>query len=1318
MKATIWLILILFLALLARIYNIMHGLGAHPDERHIVMTAMRLNLDNMNPGTFAYGSLPFYFLWAFSGVLSSISDYYKTYDGFFLIGRSISAIFGTATVFITYLLGKAVYQKKSVGVLAAFLLAANVFHLQLSRFTTVDVMLTAFTMLALLWMVQLSSSGSLWKAAGVGMAIGLAVATKLSALYLLLPLVAAFLIYAYTNKKWLDKKTFMAACLSLAAIPLTLLVAQPYMFFDFSTYLANNLEQINMVRGEWRPPYTIQYENTLPYLYHLEQMFFYTMGPPLAIACLVGLMLALVKLFRQPFSSQTILLLLVLPVFILVAGSQVKFPRYLLPLYPVLFIFAAFLFTRIAESLKVLGNPVRAWLPTFIVLVWTLIYSLGFIHIYSHDHVYRIASKWMFEKIEAGSKILQVHHWDDMLPLHLPGQDPRQYSFTGPDFELPMYAQDTKEKFEDISEKLATGDYVVFPTARLYGALFRAPQEFPYSTAFFKLLFNNHLGYELVQTFKIRPQLGPIVFDNDLADESLTVYDHPKVVIFKNVHNMPANEIADRIFSHETFAPLPDRKWIMSKNVGQEFSYREKSFLPEFTFLKIILWFFCLQVLSLVVLPLLRLVLPNSPDGGYGISKVIGFLLLGYFSWLIPHLGIAPFGRSTVWLVFLLLVLAGLLVFINKPHFSKAAFSRVKKHIIPVEVLFLGGAALFLLIRAYHPEIFWGEKTMNLSFLNYLIRLDYPPPEDPWAAGNIMGYYYLSTHFFASMHHLTGIESGVGYNVSIATIAGLLMAACYSAIMWFTHRRGWAFAGAAAVTLLSNPEVLNLVLFSERKVDWHLFWASARLFTAPAINEYPLWTLLFADLHAHLITYPFVVALLVIGSRFIEKGGNSLNGPNITNRVLFGFLLGCLFALNSWDAVSFSLITALLLLSPIFCMDWSLENRAHRFWKVTGTSFVNGAILSIVALLSILPFLLTSNSTSRLHWGWVHGEFDEGNQLFRHFGHWLIILVSAMLIMIFRNYTALQRNNRYWPLLRAICWAAIPFALGAWSYSSSAKDLPWGVLTVASSMLALSSLACWRSEASVQVRLTGVFLTAAGLIITFTQLLFLMDRMNTIFKFYNIVWFLLGITAMGAMPYLTKQLWQKPAGVFNTFLTRSWLVLIFGGLLVGALGFIINVLITVNYQRVPGPRPTLNGEAYLQRVNPDEAALISWLKNSISGTPVQLEAQGHPYGPFTRIAMHTGLPTVLGFEHHVRQRGTSHAEVRERKEAVEKIYSTEDTRLAVELMRRYNVKLIIVSKLEHKTYPKPGLQKFINETDYFRLVFESGEARVFKLLGQ
>ncbi len=39
-----------------------HGIGYHPDERHIVMVAQKLTWQDLNPHSFAYGSLLFYCL--------------------------------------------------------------------------------------------------------------------------------------------------------------------------------------------------------------------------------------------------------------------------------------------------------------------------------------------------------------------------------------------------------------------------------------------------------------------------------------------------------------------------------------------------------------------------------------------------------------------------------------------------------------------------------------------------------------------------------------------------------------------------------------------------------------------------------------------------------------------------------------------------------------------------------------------------------------------------------------------------------------------------------------------------------------------------------------------------------------------------------------------------------------------------------------------------------------------------------------------------------------------------------------------------------
>jgi hypothetical protein len=86
-------------------------------------------------------------------------------------------------------------------------------------------------------------------------------------------------------------------------------------------------------------------------------MLWYTMGWPLFIVALVGIVVAigrmtlesLDKVLRQeflskPLSSEVIPLTFLVVFFMATGYFQVKFPRYLLPLYPLAFMFGASLF--------------------------------------------------------------------------------------------------------------------------------------------------------------------------------------------------------------------------------------------------------------------------------------------------------------------------------------------------------------------------------------------------------------------------------------------------------------------------------------------------------------------------------------------------------------------------------------------------------------------------------------------------------------------------------------------------------------------------------------------------------------------------------------------------------------------------------------------------------------------------------------------------------------------------------------------------------------------------------------------------------------
>jgi len=342
------LCVILAIGAFLRLFNINHGLGVHPDERGMIMVAEKISLADLNPHSFNYGSFVYYLLWIGSQFLGIFSDSFRHYDGLFTTGRLICAAFGLAAVAILYFLTLEIYKDKVIATLAAFLLAFNVFHLQLSRFYTSDVILTTLTLAALWGMLEIARGRGFWAYLVSGLFFGLSMATKISALYLLAPLGISFLVTCFRKRRFFSWPDLFGVFVLLMVTILTFCLVEPYAILDYANFVKDNAAQTDMVRGGWRPPYIIQYEDTLPYFYALKQMLLYTMGWPVAIAALLGVLAAGFRQFRKPSGEELVILALIIPTFLLYAGFKVKFPRYLLPLYPAIFVLAADFLGRIA----------------------------------------------------------------------------------------------------------------------------------------------------------------------------------------------------------------------------------------------------------------------------------------------------------------------------------------------------------------------------------------------------------------------------------------------------------------------------------------------------------------------------------------------------------------------------------------------------------------------------------------------------------------------------------------------------------------------------------------------------------------------------------------------------------------------------------------------------------------------------------------------------------------------------------------------------------------------------------------------------------
>jgi hypothetical protein len=247
---------------------------------------------------------------------------------------------------------------------------------------------------------------------------------------------------------------------------------------------------------------------------------------------------------------------------LLVTGTQfAKFPRYTLPLTPLLVTFAAGMLT----GGHVQQTPQKRLLMGFArlaVLLPTLLYALAFLRMYRQEHPWIEASEWIYDTLPHQSTIV-VERWDDPLPLDLivNGTGYLRDSTYIAALVDPFAEPDDLAKLDSLLRIAASADYIVLSSDRLYGTIPRLGDRYPLTGRYYRALFGGELGFELAATFSREPNLfGISLYDNPFirpglpdplvngeqpgltlgpADESFTVYDHPRVLVFQNVARLP-----------------------------------------------------------------------------------------------------------------------------------------------------------------------------------------------------------------------------------------------------------------------------------------------------------------------------------------------------------------------------------------------------------------------------------------------------------------------------------------------------------------------------------------------------------------------------------------------------------------------------------------------------------------------------------------------------------------------------------------------------------------------------------------------------------
>ncbi len=608
---------ILLIAACLRFYGLVWDGGYlfHPDERKILLVASELRLPSnvleffstespLNPKFFAYGSFPIYLLRLLSVFAPKPAlsvPWREDFVGMMLVGRALSALFDLGTIVLTFLLARRLYDA-TTGLLAAACLALTVLHIQLAHFYAVDTLLTMLVVATMYFAARFAQTRARRDAFAMGVAFGLAMATKVSALPLVVPIVVAIVRanadtetrgqgdkekivhpvslspHLLVSRIWQNIWNTRHELIRILTVALaTFVVTQPYALLDPLRYLGQVGTESLVARGWLDYPYTRQYADTLPYVYPIAQSSVWGTGLPLGMFAWLGSALFAWRWWRTREWRDGLILAWALVYFAIVGGQYAKHLRYLLPLLPFLFVMAAsnfrfqisdcrFYALRITHyALRIAYYVLR--IAYSVILVATFVYALAFVSIYTREHPWLTISRWMYANIPARATIA-VEHWDDVLPVPMRFGDvaraPGDYTL----LTLPMYDADDATKLETMLNVLHDADYIVLATQRLAVPITRLAARYPLSSRYYRALFDGQLGFELVASATngialdgvviaderfdgLAPPLftpsDALVWNWGYADESFTVYDHPLPLVFKKTRALSRDELRARL---------------------------------------------------------------------------------------------------------------------------------------------------------------------------------------------------------------------------------------------------------------------------------------------------------------------------------------------------------------------------------------------------------------------------------------------------------------------------------------------------------------------------------------------------------------------------------------------------------------------------------------------------------------------------------------------------------------------------------------------------------------------------------------------------
>lgn len=532
--------LLLLLGIGCRFYGLNWDGGAqlHPDERFCLSLVPRLTLPTslgdffnsgrspLNPANlpdihYVYGQLPLFIGKAVAALIG------RSQGDFLLLGRFLAALFDSGTVLFTFLIARRLFPL-AWALFAATLVAGAALHIQQSHFFVTDPFAACFLTASFWGGTRLLQRRKWLDALLMGALFGAALACKISAALFGVAVLGFLLWYGLRNG---FRKGLLGALVCALATVVVFRLGHPMAFrgelwggfFDLRPeprFWGEVSYQGAITRGIIDVPFNVQWVGRTPWLFTLKNLGAWGYGWLLLLSGGAGFVL----LVRRPRAHGILLLGAVFALVLLgIQGAAFsKFTRYFLPLTPFLALLATHFCREMAHRRATLRYGAG------LVALTTTLWGLSVASIYGRPHTRLAASQWIVQNIAPGTVVANETPWDDALPLAWTPQGTGGLN----SISLDTFDPDTPQKRDNMANRLDAAQWIFLSSGRSWQDIPRWSEKWPMTTEFYRALFDGRLGFRLEKRFTSFPALGPLQFPDASAEEAITVYDHPMVMLF------------------------------------------------------------------------------------------------------------------------------------------------------------------------------------------------------------------------------------------------------------------------------------------------------------------------------------------------------------------------------------------------------------------------------------------------------------------------------------------------------------------------------------------------------------------------------------------------------------------------------------------------------------------------------------------------------------------------------------------------------------------------------------------------------------------